>query len=149
MVFNLIIIFVIVLILFFIGSLSYSKAYKVKNKIIEEIERDQGFTTNTNDEIEYWLNAEGVGYHARELTGRDCASTVEGNGGKVGTLVNKERRYDFCIYQFNTCTDNSDSGKCGYYYRVISYMYFDFPIIGEFIRIPVIGETMTFNTVNS
>ena len=34
-VFNLVIIFVIVLLAFFIGSLSYSKAFKTKNKIIE------------------------------------------------------------------------------------------------------------------
>ena len=38
-IYNLVIIFVIILLAFFIGSLSYSKAFKVKNKIIEEIER--------------------------------------------------------------------------------------------------------------
>ena len=37
--FNIVIVFVIVLIGFFVGSLSYSKASKVKNRIIEEIEK--------------------------------------------------------------------------------------------------------------
>lgn len=39
MIFYGIIIFVILFIAFFIGSVSYSKAYKVKNRIIEEIEK--------------------------------------------------------------------------------------------------------------
>lgn len=39
MIFNLIIVFVVILIMLFIGSLSYSKAFKVKNRIVEEIEK--------------------------------------------------------------------------------------------------------------
>ena len=34
--FNIVIVFVVVLIALFVGSLSYTKAYKVKNKIVEE-----------------------------------------------------------------------------------------------------------------
>ena len=41
MIFNLIIVFVVILIMLFIGSLSYSKAFKVKNRIVEEIEKDK------------------------------------------------------------------------------------------------------------
>ena len=41
MIFNLIIVFVVILIMLFIGSLSYSKAFKVKNRIVEEIEKDE------------------------------------------------------------------------------------------------------------
>ena len=96
-VFNLVIIFVIILLAFFIGSLSYSKAFKVKNKIIEEIEKDQGYTIGVNDSTE----------------GR------------------------------------SDKAKCGKYYRVITYMYFDIPIISQLLRLPVSGETMIFNEVDS
>ena len=39
-VFNLIIVFVIILIAFFVGSISYSKASKVKNRIVEVIEKE-------------------------------------------------------------------------------------------------------------
>ena len=38
-VFNLVIVFVIILLAFFIGSIGYSKASKVKNRIVEEIEK--------------------------------------------------------------------------------------------------------------
>ena len=149
MVFNLIITFVIVMIMLFIGSLSYSKAYKVQNKIIEEIEKDQDFTEDTMSRINSWLRDEGVGYHARELDGRNCANSVT-SAGLTGNLVNAgDRVYDFCVYRFNTCAADSDSAKCGTYYRSISSMYFDFPVIGDFIRIPVTGETMTFHEINS
>ena len=46
-VFNLIIIFVIILLAFFIGSLGYSKAFKVKNLIVYEIEKDEGYDAKT------------------------------------------------------------------------------------------------------
>ena len=61
-IFNLIIIFVIILLMFFIGSLSYSKAFKVKNKIVEEIEKDQGYTSSTEARVEEWLG--NIGYRA-------------------------------------------------------------------------------------
>ena len=61
-VFNLIIIFVIVLILLFIGSLSYSRGFKAKNKIIEEIEKDQGFNSSTQARVDEWLGS--IGYRA-------------------------------------------------------------------------------------
>ena len=57
--------------------------------------------------------------------------------------------YDYCVYEYNTCSRHSDTYKCGKYYRVIAYMYFDFPIIGDLIRIPVRGETVTFNAVDT
>jgi hypothetical protein len=147
-VFNLIIIFVIVLLAFFIGSLSYSKAFKAKNKIVEEIEKDQGFNDDTQEQIENWLA--GIGY--RSFAGGNnvagCEATAAGNGGAVGTLVRVNSNYQYCVYEFNTCGDNADTLKCGVYYRVITYMYFDVPIITGYIKVPMKSETLTFNTTN-
>ena len=153
-VFNLVILFVIILLAFFIGSLSYSKAFKVKNKIIEEIEKDQGYTTGVNDSteerIEDWMK--NIGY--RQNVGNvkntaNCESTVSGNGGNDGILINKTSDYQYCVYEFDTCTLNSDRAKCGKYYRVIAYMYFDVPVISQLLRLPVSGETMIFNEIDS
>ena len=153
-IFNLVIIFVIVLLAFFIGSLSYSKAFKVKNKILEEIEKDQGYTMGVNDStedrVEEWIGS--IGYRMNVSTGsnRDvCASTVRGNGGFEGTLINERGDYQYCVYEFDTCTNNSDQAKCGKYYRVIAYMYFDVPILSGLLRLPVSGETMIFNEIDS
>ena len=42
-VFNIMIVFVVVLLTLFVGSLGYIKAYKVKDYIINEIETDEGW----------------------------------------------------------------------------------------------------------
>lgn len=140
-VFNLIIIFVIILLAFFLGSLSYSKAFKVKNKIVEEIEKDQGFEDETNTNIDTWLGE--IGYRVISDNTWQCPQD-EG-----GTPVKTSRNYQYCVYKFDTCEKDSDNGRCGEYYRVIAYMYFDVPIISDLVRIPVKGETITFTTLNS
>lgn len=152
-IFNLVIIFVIILIAFFIGSLSYSKAFKVKNKIIEEIEKDQEYTTGVNnsteDRVEEWI--ENIGYRVNTGNTRNSEGcpTVTGNGGEQGKLVNSDGDYQYCVYEFDTCTAKSDKAKCGRYYRVTAYMYFDVPILNGLLRIPVSGETMIFNEIDS
>ena len=152
-IFNLVIIFVIILIAFFIGSLSYSKAFKVKNKILEEIEKDQAYTTgvdnSTEDRVEEWIG--NIGYRVNTGNTRNSANcpTAIGNGGEQGKLVNSDGDYQYCVYEFDTCTAKADKAKCGKYYRVIAYMYFDIPILSGLLRIPVSGETMIFNEIDS
>ena len=152
-IFNLVIIFVIILIAFFIGSLSYSKAFKVKNKILEEIEKDQAYTTGVNnsteDRVEEWIG--NIVYRVNTGNTRNSSNcpTVTGNGGEQGKLVNSDGDYQYCVYEFDTCTAKADKAKCGKYYRVTAYMYFDIPILSGLLRIPVSGETMIFNEIDS
>ena len=153
-VFNLVIIFVIILLAFFVGSLSYSKAFNEKNKIVEEIEKDQEYVVtgknSTEVRVEQWLK--NIGYRVNTTNQSNaalCDSKVSGNGGSAGVLVNKNSNYQYCVYEFNTCEQNSDKSKCGKYYKVIAYMYFDVPIVGDLLKIPIKGETMIFNEVHS
>ncbi|MBR2708426.1 MAG: hypothetical protein IKE90_03210 [Bacilli bacterium] len=146
-VFNLVIIFVVILLSFFIGSLGYSKAFKVKNKIVEEIEKDEGYDDVTEDSIEEWLGE--MGY--RMNTGfsyNECPEEVF--NGQSGEVVNKNSNYQYCVYKFDNCTSmESTCIKSNVHYRVIAYMYFDVPIINNLIKIPVKGETKSFTTLNS
>ncbi len=152
-VYNLVIMFVIILLAFFIGSLSYSKAFKVKNKIIEEIEKDQGYTTgvadSTEDRVEDWIAS--IGYRINTGNDRNTENCpkVTGNGGEEGKLVNSDGDYQYCVYEFDTCTKGADKAKCGKYYRVTAYMYFDVPILSGLLKLPVSGETMIFNEIDS
>lgn len=152
-VYNLVIIFVIILLAFFIGSLSYSKAFKVKNKIIEEIEKDQGYTTgindSTEDRVEEWITNIGYRVNTGNTRNTENCPKVTGNGGEEGKLVNTDGDYQYCVYEFDTCTTGSDKAKCGKYYRVIAYMYFDVPILSGLLKLPVSGETMIFNEIES
>lgn len=155
--FNIVIIFVAILIAFFVGSLSYTKAYKVKNKIVEEIEKEGEHSTtveqaenayaNAEDEIIDWLSngndGTGIGYRHNTNGGQNNTTNCNGDG----TLVNKVSDYEYCVYRHSTCNGDNE-GRCGVYYTVTAYMYFDVPIIDDLIKIPISGETMTF-TINN
>ncbi len=166
MLFYIIITFVVILIMFFVGSLSYSKAYKVKNKIIEEIEKEAELPSNPIDtytaatqaydnaaeNIETWLaaggeNGTGIGY--RPITG--LASHRDNCNSDKGTLVSGSSKYQYCVYKIDTCDKGNGTNKerCGVYYRVTTFMFFDIPVIGELLKIPVNGETITFTQIDS
>lgn len=195
--FNLVIIFVIILIAFFIGSMSYSKASKVNNRIVEEIEKqaegsDRGRhqpgydNTKSTSQVEIidkayenaacdiltWLdkgddetttNTTGIGYRKVGNNKRSCPEPSELDIAGTAELVSlsssgKNRNgteciystnpYEYCVYKVNECEENATS-SCYTYYHVITYMYFDVPIISDLVRIPVHGETMGFRIKNS
>ena len=52
--------------------------------------------------------------------------------------------YDYCIYQKRFYELNATDEyftKRRYSYMVVSYMKFDFPIVGEFIKLPIVSES--------
>ena len=189
--FNLIITFVIILIAFFVGSMSYSKASKVNNRIVEEIEKQaeaadrgrhqSGYSDNSNvtpatiiDEayvnascdILTWLdkgddvtstNSNGIGYRKGSrpcpepntlgLAGNsELVSTTIGDAANGSQCSYQTNPYEYCVYKVNACKNGQ---SCYTYYHVITYMYFDVPIISELIRLPIHGETMGFRIKNS
>lgn len=146
-VFNLIIVFVIILMAFFVGSLGYSKAFKVKDMIINEIEKDQCYgpdekscNFNTKDRIETSLSE--IGYRVKGAVDNrsDCSKLVEN-----GELVSTSSNYEYCVFKIVENTGARSATR----YKVISYMYFDVPIISSLLKIPVVGETISFNEITS
>lgn len=117
---NLVVFFVGIVILFFVGILSYSKAYRVKNRIIEVIESNGNYSSSV-DEISTDMKT--MGY--RTVTKKKCDSNNE-----------NKTSYNYCVYEIR-----DKSSKNSYYYKVVTYVHFDFPIIGGIINIPVKGET--------
>lgn len=136
-VFNLVIVFVIILIAFFVGSLSYSKAFKVKNMIVNEIEKEQEYNINVvQTNVEKSLS--GIGYRTKSSVNNNCPD--EG-----GELVSSSSNYEYCVYKF----EKNSGSKKSIYYRVVAYMYFDIPIISSLLKVPVKGETISFTEINS
>ena len=121
---NLVIVFVVLLIFFFAGSLSYSKAFKVKNRIVDVIEKYDGYSDDAKKEIEASLKE--MGYRVN-TTNKGCDIR---NGE---SSIVQSNTYRYCVYQYSTSK--------GQYYGVAAYMYFDFPIIGQSVEFPVYGET--------
>lgn len=135
---NFIIVFFVIFIALFVGTLSYTKAFKVKNKIVDTIEKYDGeiessgvLKSSVQDTIDEKLGQ--IGYRVSkeatcETDGRfSNATEVKKSGSST---------YRYCIYKFTTSK--------GDYYGVVSYIYFEVPIIGSKLEFPVYGETKTF-----
>lgn len=125
-----------VVMIFFVGSISYSKAYKIKNHIINMIEDNGTWDENLSSDVENYLKDAGyqVGAGSRS---KEC-TTNNKPGAEIVHQPQANTGYNYCVISY-------DNGK---YYKVITYMRFEFPIIGDALEFPVKGETKTFGYFN-
>lgn len=119
---------VAVIMIFFVGSLSYSKSYKIKNYIINEIEENKGWDNSLQEKIDSYMKE--VGYNVRKDEYK-CNNVK--NIPTSCSFINTQSGYDYCVY------------NCGDYYKVVTFMKFEFPLIGNIVKFEVKGETKTFN----
>lgn len=132
----------------FVGFFSYTKAYKVKNRIIQIVEKYEVYEKNedgnnpTVDEINQ--NLATLGYNT--ASPRNCNSIKDrlsmGNEKYKGRLSDNENEngYNYCIYKVNY-EGVGDDGNNPYHYVVVTFVHFQLPIIGDALTIPVYGET--------
>lgn len=153
--------FIIVFIGIFIGLLatssSYSKAAKVKNTVMDIVERyadelNESDTIPDDIEAEIETNLAKLGYRLNVNKKNKCP---EINNGK---LMNDYSNYRYCVYKHEkvevddkgnpTSNKNGVSSgnlpRRGNYYTVITYMYFDIPLIGQHFELSVKGQTRTY-----
>lgn len=130
MLMNIIIVFLVAVMALLVTSISYTKAFRVKNRIVDIIEYHNGDFSTGNIQTDINESLSSIGY--RYNNGKQCPLLDEGNT----SVSYAGADYLYCIYTYN-----SNRGK---YYKVIAYMYFDFPVIGNYINIPVYGETKVF-----
>ena len=103
----------------FSSVLAYSKAYRVKNRIISVIEKYEEYNTDAENEISASLIQ--MGYRLGSCDDTDDESVGNNTG------------YKYCVSRYES------SG--GYYYKVTTYVQFYFPLIQELMSAPVTGET--------
>lgn len=124
MIFTWVMTFVAIIMTFLIGSMAYSKAYKIKSNIIGIIEKHEGYTVDAKNEINTFLNK--IGYRHSQRKGCDEIDGFE-------LMTDKTTQYRYCVYK-NVSTKGS-------YYRVVAYMYFDVPFAEAILEFPVAGES--------
>ena len=124
---NIIIIFIIVFMSLFATSTSYTKAYKIKNQIINMIEEHNGKYSSARKDIETFL--EEAGYR------------VNGNGRCPDGENLVTSNLNYCVNLINE-TENKE--KITYHYKITAFMHFEIPIVGSLVEIPVSGETKSF-----
>jgi len=138
-VFSIMMVFVGVMIALVVGSIAYSKGFRVRNRVIDIIQRHEGYPGRENiarREIEENLRTIGYRISDRECPTRHHRDT-ELEFQHVAVIQESDFRY--CIYRFETTRGN--------YYGVTVFITFDLPLIGGLIEIPVYGETrLLYNT---
>lgn len=115
--------FFIVIYVCFLGiGINYAITFRVKNQIINLIEAYEGYE-QAKEKIKEYIAS--VGYYR--------ADTVSININNTSDKCWVESGYKIC--------DESDNSVRGKYYKVTTYVSFDFPIIGKITNFPVSGET--------
>ena len=141
--FYIVIIIVSALLLLLMGFIAFSKAFKVKNHIINLIHEDSGEVDQSKIESDLIS----VGYSSNKII--DCDKTYTYNNlnykkeqHNIGVTEEKDRDrleitipndtkqtiYDYCVYKY-TMADGS------YYYTVLTYVHMNIPLIDDFIHI--------------
>lgn len=123
---KIVMIFIVLYVSILAIAINYSITFRVKNQIINIIEQYNGYSNSSEAQkaVSDYINS---------------VSFYRDNVKSMAICQNESDAY--------TCTGNNgytitkiDSEK-GYYYRVTTYVSFDFPILGNFTNFPVSGET--------
>lgn len=153
--FGIVITFIVMFTSFLAYSISYTKAFNLKNEILNLIERHEGFSDTklelknaTNEELYNddtvaslaFLKIKTMGYNYTIIDeaykrGADVCSTSE-------YIKPKNVEYKtggYCIYYL--CTN--DSGSTKLHYKVTTFIALEIPVINLLLRIPISGETKT------
>ena len=118
---NIVLAFIAIVFAFLAATLSYYKAFKVNNIIVNSIEKYEGLNDLAKEEINNRLDS--IGYQRYDGS---CKSKKEFDDTVYNRVYNDN---GLCIYMANI-------GK-SYQYAITSYMTINLPIFSEFIKIPV------------
>lgn len=132
--YNIIIIFIVITFGFLTATLSYMKAFKVNSAIAKSLENYEGYNILSNQEITNSLNT--IGYRISDVNSFTCP--VRNGVNPVNAISGKNHVY--CIYELNYYQNGNV--KTRYFnYGIVTYIFFDIPLIGETLKIPVYSET--------
>lgn len=132
--YNIVIVFLIITFAFLAGAVSYSKAFRVNSRIVNAIEKYEGYNVKSIHEIDRVLNI--LGYK-KSVGARSCPPK---NGANAVSKSVSNNNYIYCVYEYKSTKGGLDN----YYWGVLTYMYVDIPIVGDTLEIPIFSTSDTF-----
>ena len=146
---NIVITFITLFLLLVVGSMSYTKAIKVRNYLLTEVEKyhetNGSIPYSAAINMQYWDERVNpylatAGYPL--ATKRDSCPDKSSYNYKT-QMNTRVGFYDYCVYEKVV---RPTTGSVNYYltYMVLTYMKFDFPLVGNYIKIPITGETKSY-----
>ena len=138
--YNIMFLFILIVFALLSATLNYYKAYKVNTRILEAIRNASGYNGNSYKEIERVLS--GIGYTA-ETVGiqRKCDETRGNMNLILGSRIKNggDTKYRYCVYYNSNDSGSKDGDKKYYSYGVVTYIFIDLPIVGQF-KVPVFTQ---------
>lgn len=125
--YNMIIVFIVIIFAFLAITFSYTRAYKVNNRIATIIEKYEGYNDEARQEIEKTLKS--IGYMTKK-SGEECKSRDDGNI----VIAKDDSDYYYCVYYI-------EEDERYYDYGITTYMSYDLPFLNIFIKIPIYTKT--------
>lgn len=133
--YNIIFLFIIIIIGLLTATINYYKAYKVNKAILGYISKYSGYNYFSERDTKKYLKSIGYTVNTELEVCRD-----EKKGASL--LSHFDNSYHYCVYYYGN--ENGSEGdkknSDGYYlynaYGVTTYIYVDLPIVGKF-KVPV------------
>lgn len=132
--FQFVIVFILIFAAYLALSIKYSKTFKMKNEVINIIERNQGLTTTAGSIIKNYLNASGY-----DVTGKCESGWIGANEGGTFETASASKKYVYCIQKTKGYNDASPNMS---YYRVVLFYKFGLPVLDSIFNFNVSGETV-------
>ena len=133
--------FVVLFIVLFSGylavSVNYTKAFKVKNRIISIIEENEGYSTSNYSN----MDAENLTTLQNSSSTEDKIYAFLKDIGYATTEINENRCSDGGYRTGGYCVVELQTNQGYKYYRVTTFIKLEIPIVWFNITIPITGET--------
>ncbi len=138
--FNIVIVFVLLFTGYISLSLNYSKAYNVKNEIVNIIKNQGGICTDENQEICYNFKEQIQDYFG-EVSYHSHGNCEDGWYGfkRDGSLASNGKDAAFCVKAIRVSANSELPNAL--YYQVKLFYQLDLPIFNSLFNFTVLGET--------
>lgn len=133
--FTIVIVFIVLFTSFLAISVNYSKAFKVKNGIVNIIEKNEGMSRDARTEISEYLAT--VGYVVYSGCPNPSSVSISERAKGFDASNTDSTKYRYCVARV---IDNSGNIQKNYY-KVTVFFRLDLPILGDLFTFPVTGET--------
>ncbi len=135
--YNIIILFFLIVVAFLFATISYQRAFKVNTLITSSIERYEGYNGLAIPVIERDLNT--IAY--QRLRGGVTPNCPAKDPLVLVSGSNLSHKY--CVYEgaLETVTFSDGLQVSFRQYTIVTYVTFDLPLITDLIEIPVISKT--------
>lgn len=129
---NMMLVFLVISFCVLFAIFSYTKAYRLGSKIINELEKAEGYNDLSEAEIDRLVSGFGYQQYNVNCKNRDF---VENQVSSSEMAISRGKK-GYCIYEITAGKAVNDEPQL-YYYGVTTFMTFDIPFLGQFIKIPV------------